>query len=479
MACRDISSVFTCWSILILIMLQTFSSEGAVKSIGSDSTVTTINHSSMLIHRLQELLQNGNSSDVTVKVHNVNSHEVKVFSSHYLVLTLQSPVFEQLLNNQTVLSLQEPTECAAVFEKFIRYLYCGEITITVDQAIPLHKLATKYQVSNLQQGVAEYMTHHLATESSQGHVVSWYNYAIKTGNEELQESCRQFLAWNLSAVINSEEWTSVSDNLMTALLQRSDLVIQSEVELFMAVEEWITRRQSDLPIMETVLKSIRYAMITPKDLFQIQKQSQVLSKYYSTVHDLLFIAFQFHSSSPLEFAKYFDVNCSMFIPRNYLSSSWGYQWIINNPTRDDRSISFQTHLGPSSHDSHKKVTWNALFSPRWLPVSLRSVYSDSSIGAIQSVKPEDSKPRLVISPAMTSSDFAGVNFQKTILVGVKQQGKLSVKHVYNFHQSTDEMNDFLVHADLQKRTSEYLIDNSLHLHIIIKPIYQPLIKAKK
>ncbi|XP_068119662.1 BTB/POZ domain-containing protein 17 isoform X2 [Hyperolius riggenbachi] len=447
--------------------------------VGNDPSAALINHSIMLINRLQELLQNGNASDATLRIRTASSNEVKIIQTHQLLLTLQSDVFEGLLANRSVLTLQEPAECAVLFEKFIRYFYCGEISIQLSQAIPLHRLASKYHVSSLQKGVTEYMKTHLASESSQGHVVSWYHYALMMKDEVLQESCLKFLAWNLSTVMSSGEWVTVSNDLMVSLLQRSDLVLQSELELFRAVEEWVSKNSPNDTVVEKVLRSIRYPMIPPNQLFQIQKQSFLLATYRSFIQDLLFQAFQFHSTSPLHFAKYFDVNCSMFIPRNYLSSSWGSQWIINNPARDDRSLSFQTQLGPSNHDSSKKINWNALFSPRWLPVSLRPVYSESVSNPSQSNRMEDGRPRLVVTSAMSGLDFAGVTFQKTVLVGVKrQQGKVFVKHVYNVHQSTDEVPDFLAHADLQKRTSEYLIDNSLHFHIVIKPIYHSLIKAK-
>ncbi|XP_040386388.1 BTB/POZ domain-containing protein 17 [Cygnus olor] len=447
--------------------------------LGGDATAATINHSLTLLQRLQELLQNGNSSDSVLRVRTAASDEAKVFHTHQLLLSLQSEVFEGLLRNQSVVTLHEPPETAALFEKFIRYLYCGGVSILLHQAIPMHQLASKYRVWGLQRGVADYMKSHLASESSQGHVVGWYHYAVRVGDAALQESCLQFLAWNLSAVLGSAEWASVSVELLLLLLERSDLVLHSELELYTAVESWLSRRQPEDAVAERVLRAIRYPMIAPSQLFRLQAQSAVLARHHGAVRDLLFQAFQFHAASPLHFAKYFDVNCSMFLPRNYLAPSWGSQWVINNPARDDRSTSFQTQLGPSSHDAGKRLTWNALFSPRWLPVSLRPVYSDSVSGAVQAARIEDGRPRLVVTPAMSSPDFAGVSFQKTVLVGVRQQGRVLVKHAYSFHQSSDEAADFLAHADLQKRTSEYLIDNSLHLHIIIKPVYHSLIKAKK
>lgn len=89
--------------------------------LGGDATVATINHSLTLLQRLQELLQNGNSSDSVLRVRTATSDEAKVFHTHQLLLSLQSEVFEGLLRNQSVVTLYEQPETAALFEKFIRY----------------------------------------------------------------------------------------------------------------------------------------------------------------------------------------------------------------------------------------------------------------------------------------------------------------------------------------------------------------------
>ncbi|MBV97824.1 BTB/POZ domain-containing protein 17, partial [Eschrichtius robustus] len=72
-----------------------------------------------------------------------------------------------------------------------------------------------------------------------------------------------------------------------------------------------------------------------------------------------------------------------------------------------------------------------------------------------------------------------ISFQKTVLVGTRQHGRLLVRHAYSFHQSSEEAGDFLAHADLQRRNSEYLVENALHLHLIVKPVYHPLIRTPK
>ncbi|CAB1338604.1 unnamed protein product [Coregonus sp. 'balchen'] len=376
----------------------------------------TMSHSLALVQRLEALVTQGNGSDVSLRVQ-IGSYP-RGFS--------KSPVFEELLlgRNGTTLVLLETAECAEVFDKFIRYLYCGEISLCLEQATPLHKLATKYRVQGLQQGVTQYMTQNLA--SPFGHA--------------------------------SGEWTTISNDLLMTLLQRSDLILQSEMELITALEVWINQNEPDALTAENALRAVRYAMMPPRELFRLQTQSPLLARYQESVRDLLYQSYQFHSASPLHMAKYFDVNCSLFMPRNYLSPAWGSPWVINNPMRDDRSTSFQTQLGPAA-------------------MTMRTMYSEH--GSMQPTQVDGGQPRIIITPATSSVDFAGVSFQKTVVVMARQQGNMVVRHVYNFHQSTEETGDFLVEADLHRKTSEYLVDGSLYLHIVVKPLYQTLISTKK
>ncbi|XP_015239003.1 PREDICTED: BTB/POZ domain-containing protein 17-like [Cyprinodon variegatus] len=478
---RKQTDIIKAWMLLLTMWFQIEAAAGLLKvELSQDEGIegNTISHSKVLVQRLEALLVQGNGSDVSLRVETPNADEVKMIQAHSLVLSLQSPVFAGMLqsHNSSTMVLRESSDCAAVFDKFIRYLYCGEISLRLEQATPLHKLATKYQVQSLQQGVTLYMTQNLARDSPSGHVAGWYEYALQTGDIDLRDKCLQYLAWNLSAVLQSGEWVTISSQLLMTLLQRSDLVLQSEMELFAALEAWIINNEPDGLTVENALRAVRYAMMPPRELFRLQTQSTVLARYQESVRDLLYMSYQFHSASPLQMAKFFDVNCSLFVPRNYLSTAWGSPWIINNPTRDDRSTSFQTQLGPSSHDASKRVTWNAMFSPRWLPLSMRPMYTET--GAMQPTRVEGGRPRIIITPATSSADFAGVNFQKTVLVMAQQHGKLFVKHVYNFHQSTEENGDFLAEADLYLRTSDYLIDSSLFLHVVVKPLYQTLITPK-
>lgn len=96
--------------------------DGAQDGGGGD----TISHSLTVVQRLEAMLLQGNGSDVSLRVETPNADEVKVIQAHALLLSLQSPVFEEMLlgHNSSLLVLKESSDCAAVFDKFIRYS-CG------------------------------------------------------------------------------------------------------------------------------------------------------------------------------------------------------------------------------------------------------------------------------------------------------------------------------------------------------------------
>lgn len=96
--------------------------KGDVSPDGGGSGGDTISHPLTLVQHLEALLAQGNGSDVSLRVETPNGDEVKVIQAHGLVLSLQSPVFQEMLQsrNGSTLVLRESSDCAAVFDRFIR-----------------------------------------------------------------------------------------------------------------------------------------------------------------------------------------------------------------------------------------------------------------------------------------------------------------------------------------------------------------------
>lgn len=107
---------------LIFLPAGVVKADGAQSGGGAAAAGDTISHSLTVVQRLEALLLQGNGSDVSLRVETPNADEVKVIQVHSLVLALQSPVFEEMLlrRNSSSLVLKESSDCAAVFDRFIR-----------------------------------------------------------------------------------------------------------------------------------------------------------------------------------------------------------------------------------------------------------------------------------------------------------------------------------------------------------------------
>jgi len=79
----------------------------------------------------------------------------KVFYAHRVVLCAASDVFAAMLggtwveSNQSELELHEEADCARIFDRFLYFIYSGNIVISDDYVVPLFLLAGKYDIQSL------------------------------------------------------------------------------------------------------------------------------------------------------------------------------------------------------------------------------------------------------------------------------------------------------------------------------------------
>jgi len=79
----------------------------------------------------------------------------KVFHAHRVMLSAASEVFASMLgstwaeSNESELELHEEMDCARVFDRFLYFIYSGNIMISDDYVVPLFLLAGKYDIQSL------------------------------------------------------------------------------------------------------------------------------------------------------------------------------------------------------------------------------------------------------------------------------------------------------------------------------------------
>ena len=61
------------------------------------------------------------------------------------------------VESESEIVLEETPSCQSVFDKFLRYLYTAEVTITISTAVGILCLADKYNVTSLKELCTKYV----------------------------------------------------------------------------------------------------------------------------------------------------------------------------------------------------------------------------------------------------------------------------------------------------------------------------------
>lgn len=104
--------------------------------------------------------------------------------------------------------------------------------------------------------------------------IVWYQYAIACNSQDLQQACFNYIALNVDTVMQSPDWVYLDRENIIVLLQKSDLVVESEYALLQAVVRWLSedsRIQNIGQNLKAVLPYIRFPMILPEHIAEFEE----------------------------------------------------------------------------------------------------------------------------------------------------------------------------------------------------------------
>lgn len=106
-----------------------------------------MNNSTSVLHKIANLYAEQLMSDICLVV---GSNR---YPAHRVILCASSEVFQVMLMNpewnecrESVIELKEEPCCAEVFPQFLKYLYVGQIRISLIAVMPMLALADKYNI---------------------------------------------------------------------------------------------------------------------------------------------------------------------------------------------------------------------------------------------------------------------------------------------------------------------------------------------
>ncbi|CAG4933542.1 unnamed protein product [Parnassius apollo] len=221
------------------------------------------------------------------------------YPAHRLILCASSEVFQVMLMNrewsewrESRIVLQETPSAASVFPHFLKYFYTGQIKISHETVLPVLSLADKYNVNDLVTLCLEYMSQHIAQAAKRGKLISWMQYTMACGHNEVAKACQNFVKWNLEWLWSDSELDELEGENLVHLLQQSDLVVHNEMSVYRFVERWLNRQRVRLGLCSN----------TSEDTANNSDQSEIKAHWDSLVA-AVFSHVRFPMMCPNQLAK--------------------------------------------------------------------------------------------------------------------------------------------------------------------------------
>lgn len=243
---------------------------------------------------------------------------------------------------ESVIELVEDPICCEIFPQFLKYLYTGQIRISIETAMPLLSLADKYNIKDLVTLCSDYMKTHVALAGKSGHLVSWLQYTLSfIYHENLTNELKNFLKFNLEVVAESKDFINLDPNILVVLLDQNDLVIQNEATLFDIVAKWLFLKKEQIEhesslsdeekqehlktLIEAIMTHIRFPMMTVSELAAIPlKPITCLNKEFFC--DRMAIGMRYHAGQSEKYANICENTEPglQFTPRLYVSDVFSF-----------------------------------------------------------------------------------------------------------------------------------------------------------
>ncbi|XP_007234443.2 kelch-like protein 6 [Astyanax mexicanus] len=207
---------------------------------------------------LQSLRLDGVLTDVTL---NVQGH---LFPCHRAVLAAASLYFRAMFCNDLREKYEECVNIKGIdvenMKILLDYTYTSKVHITRENVQKTLEAASLFQFPRVVEACSAYMSEALQPENCVG-ILRLADAHALTG---LRTQAQAYLVQNFGQVCAGEELTELPAANLIALLQRDELGVSQEEQVFEAVMRWVRADQSDrLPLLPQILAHVRLPLLDP------------------------------------------------------------------------------------------------------------------------------------------------------------------------------------------------------------------------
>ncbi|KAM4664982.1 galectin-3-binding protein-like [Discoglossus pictus] len=325
-------------------------------------TAYTLDKSCDLGTSLSSLFDNQKSCDLFIKVTSDGGQSQPLqICAHRLILMLNPEASFLLEGNSSQVSLSVPRDCLSQVKRIIRYLYSHKIKVTLPSVKCIHQLASTYKISSLQEYSAQFFSILIPHDQSFKKQLDLLTYAESSEDPNLRMLCLQYLSWNFETFSKSSAWYTLTVGQLRSLLSRTDIVVKSELALLEALQNWVTINDVKTDIQKELIDTIRFPMLTPEELFQIQFNSTLYQENKETFQNKIMQALMFHTVAFQLMKRYIDLSDDLYTPRLYTSSTWSYR--VSKSYIYNHNNYFNTPKHTSFVYKSQSVKWNVGYIP--------------------------------------------------------------------------------------------------------------------
>ncbi|XP_067941972.1 BTB/POZ domain-containing protein 17-like [Watersipora subatra] len=344
----------------------------SVNQSGEQEEKVDLNQTSVLsdcksfIEKVSSFFNHETLSDVIIQVGEQS------YFAHKFVLANGSDVLKTMLYenrwndcDSSLITLNETEECQAVFEPFLKFFYTATIELNLANVIGILCLADKYDVRALKHLCQSYMVDHCKSprlENIQNALI-WYPWSKALHLKCLHNQSKATIAWNAKDIMSSPDWLSMEYEFLLDMLSSSDLIIQSELELYEAVQRWLLHilEKHDTEIfMEYCYKLLQLVRFPRMPIMNLHTVEQSQLAHNDSVKEFLTAqlghAYRFHSlcMAPIKDIQeeFLDLR---YQPRDYLDSQVD-SVRIQNTMRYAMQVEVKTSPSPLP-DQRRDAEW--------------------------------------------------------------------------------------------------------------------------
>ncbi|CAL4103866.1 unnamed protein product, partial [Meganyctiphanes norvegica] len=201
----------------------------------------------------------------------------EIFHAHKIVLAAASPYFKAMftggLRECEMNTVKLQGVCPSVLTKLLCFMYTGEIVINEMLVCQLLPAATMLQMSHVIEACCTFLEQQLDA----GNAIGIANFAQQHGCMELYKKSNTFIEQHFSEVAQDEEFLQLSDCQLKLLINRDELNVPDEKDVYNAVMKWVMYDEDNRqPKMENILQAVRCQYLSPRFLNEQMRTCQLL-----------------------------------------------------------------------------------------------------------------------------------------------------------------------------------------------------------